>query len=77
MIKKLPGSKATVSNEIPVSIFMESVFAIYEKLADIFTNCIRSSNFSEILRKSEVTPVFEKGYTASKTDYRPVSTVSN
>ena len=77
MIKKLPGSKATVSNEIPVSIFMESVFTIYEKLAGILTNCIRSSNFSEILRKSEVTPVFKKSYTASKTDYRPVSTVSN
>ena len=77
LIKELPGNKATVSNDIPVSVLKESLSAYYEKLTDIFNNCIRSDTFPEILKKSEVTPVFKKGDPTSKTDYRPVSTLSN
>ena len=36
LIKELPGNKVTVSNDIPVSVLKESVFACYEKLTDIF-----------------------------------------
>ena len=77
LIKQIPGNKATVSNGIPVSVIMESFSAYYEKLTDIFNDCIRSGTFPEILKKSEVTPVFKKGDLTSKTDYRPVSTLSN
>ena len=77
LIKKLPGNKATVSNDIPVSVHKESVSAYYEKLTNIFNNCIRSGTFPEILKKSEITPAFKKGYQTSKTDYRPVSTLSS
>ena len=52
LIKELPGNKATVSNDIPVSVLKESVSAYYEKWTDIFNNCIRSGTFSEILKKS-------------------------
>ena len=55
----------------------ESVSAYYEKLTDIFNNCIRSGTFPELLEKSEVTPVFKKGDSSEKTDYRPVSTLSH
>ena len=73
MIKELPGNKAAVSNDIPVSVLKESLSAYYEKLTDIFHNCIRSDTFPEILKKSEVTPVVKKGL---KTDYHRVSTLS-
>ena len=66
-----------LSNEIPVSVIKESVSAGYEKLTDIFNNFLKSSNFPEILKKAEVIPVFKKGDPTSKTDYRPVSTLSN
>ena len=58
MIKQLPGNKASVSNDFPVSVFKESVSGYYKKLTDTFNNCIRSGTFPEILKKSEVTPVF-------------------
>ena len=77
LIKKLSGNKAAVSNDIPVSVLKESVSAYYEKLTDIFKNCVRSVTFPEILKKAEVKPVFEKGDTTSKTDYHPVSSLSN
>ena len=77
MIKDLPGNKATVSNDIPVSVLKESVYAYYEKLTDIFNNCKRSSTFPEILKKSDITSAFKKVDPISKADYRPVSTLSN
>ena len=77
MIKELPGIKATVSNDIPVSAPKESFSAYYEKVTDIFDNCTREGTFPEILKKSEATPVFKKGDPSSKTYYRPVSTLSN
>ena len=46
-------------------------------LADIFNYCIRNGTFPEVLKKSEVTSVFKKGDPISKTDYCPVSTLSN
>ena len=76
MIKKLPGNKATVSNDIAVSILEESASAYYEKLTDVPNNYTRSGAFPEIL-KAEVTPVFKKGDSTSKTNYHPVSTLSN
>ena len=77
MIKQLPGNKATVSNDFPVSVLKESVSAYYKKLTDTFNNCIRSGTFPEIFKKAEVTAVFKKGDPTSKTDYRPVSTLLN
>ena len=77
MINQLPGNKATVSNDIPVSVLKEFVSVYYEKLTDIFNNYIRSGTFPEILEKSEVTPVFKKDDPTPKTDYHPVSTLSS
>ena len=77
LIIELPGNKATVSNGIPVLVLKESGSAYYEKLTDIFNNCIRSGTFAETLKKVEVTPVFNKGDPTSKTDYHPISTLSN
>ena len=77
LIKKLPGNKATVSNSNPVSVFLESVPAYYEKLTDIFSNCKRSGTFLEILLKNELLQVFKKGDPTSKTFYCPVNTLSN
>ena len=52
LIKGLPGNKATVLNDVPVSVLKESVSAYYEKLTAIFNNCIRSGTFPEILKNS-------------------------
>ena len=78
LIKELPGNKATVSNDIlvsVVSVLKESISAYYEKLTDIFNNYIRSGVSPEVLKKAEVIPVFKKVDPTSKTDYHPVSTL--
>ena len=77
LINEFSGDKATVRNSILVSVLKEFVSSYYEKLTDIFNNCIRKDTFQETLRKAEVTLVFKKGDPTSKTYYRLVSTVSN
>ena len=77
LIKEILGNKATASNDIPVSVLKESISANYEKLTDIFNNCIRSGTFSKVHKKAEVTPVFKKGDCTTKTDYCQVSTLSS
>ena len=57
-MKELPGNKATVSNDIPVSVLKESISAYYEKLTDISHNFIKSGTSPQILKKAEVTLVF-------------------
>ena len=59
-----------------IKVSLIKVSAYYEKLTDIFNNCIRSGTFPEVLQKAEATPVFKIGHPTSKTDYRPVSTLS-
>ena len=51
LIKELPGNKATVSDDMPVSVLKELASVYHEKLTDIFNNCIRSGTFSETLKK--------------------------
>ena len=56
--EELLWNKATVSNDMLVSVLKESVSAYYKKLTDIFNYCISGGTFPEILKKSEVTSVF-------------------
>ena len=49
LIKEPPGNKVTVSNDIRVSVLKESISVYYEKLTDIFSNCIRSDTIPEML----------------------------
>ena len=59
-MEELPGNKATVSNDVPVSLLNESISAYYEKLADSFNNCICSGAFPETIKIAEVAPVAQK-----------------
>ena len=38
---------------------------------------VRNGNFPDILKYADITPVFEKINTVDKTNYRPISTLSN
>ena len=60
-VKKLPSNKASISNDIPISIIKNFATPIVKSLQVI----------------AEISPVFKKLDNTSKYNYRPISTLSN
>ena len=71
-IKEIPENKANTFKDIPVKITINSVHIYSQVLTNIFNDCVKSSNFPDILKYVDITPVFKKGDTIDKTNYRPV-----
>ena len=43
--KKLPSNKASISNDIPISIIKNFATCYCEKLASIFNDCLKKTSF--------------------------------
>ena len=77
IIKSLPKNKATVFKDIPMRIIKNAAHVYSHRLKIIFNNCIRNRKFPDILKYADMTPVFKKGETNDKSNYRRISTLSN
>ena len=75
--KSLPKIKATVFKDISMRIIKDAAHVYSHRLTIIFNNCIKNSKFPDILKYADITPVFKKGDTTDKSNYRPISTLSN
>ena len=76
-VKKLPSNKASISNDIPITIIKSFVHCYCEKLTSILNDCLEESKFPNLMKIAEITPVFKKLDNTSKDNYRPVNTLSN
>ena len=75
--KSLPKIKATVFKDISMRIIKDAAHVYSHRLTIIFNNCIKNSKFPGILKYAGITPVFKKGDTTDKSNYRPINTLSN
>ena len=75
-VKKLPSNKASISNDIPISIIKNFVTCYCEKLASIFNDCLKENKFPNLMKIAKISPVFKKLDNTSKDNYRPISTLS-
>ena len=76
-IKKLPSNKASISNDIPVSVMKQFANCYCEKLTNILNDCLKENRFPNLMKVAEISPVFKKLDNTSKDNYRPISTLSN
>ena len=76
-IKKLPPNKASVSNDIPISVMKQFANCYCEKLTNILNDCLKENRFPNLRKVAEISPVFKKLDNTSKDNYRPISTLSN
>ena len=74
---KLPSDKASISNDIPISIIKNFATCYCEKLASIFNDCLKENKFPNLMKIAEISPVFKKLDNTSKDNYRSISTLSN
>ena len=58
-----------------MSIIKNFATCYCEKLASIFTDCLKENNFPNLMKIAEISLVFKKFDNASKENYRPVSTL--
>ena len=76
-LTNLSTKKSTISNDIPANILKESRNTLAVKLTSLFNECIRNNNFPDSLKKAEITPIYKKGDSSKKENYRPISNLSN
>ena len=65
-VKKLPSNKASISNDIPISIIKNFATCYCEKLASIFNDCLKENKFPNLMKIAEISPVFKKLDNTSK-----------
>ena len=70
-------SKTCQETDIPTKIVKQNADIFANVLVSNFNGSIEKSNFPSILKNATITPVFKKGDRDSKTNYRPVSILSN
>ena len=46
-------------------------------LTNNFNDCVKIGNFPDNLKYTDITPIFKKDETTDKTNYGPISTLSN
>ena len=76
-IKKLPSNNASISNDISVSVMKQFVNCYCEKLTNILNDCLKENRLQNLMKVAEISPVFKKLHNNSKSNYRPISTLSN
>ena len=58
--------KASISNDIPVSVMKQFVNCYCEKLTNILNDCLKENRFPNLMKVAEISPVFKKLDNTSK-----------
>ena len=74
-IKSSSRNKASPIEDIPIKILKNSIHVCSKELTKIFNECLINGNFSDTLKRANVTLIF-KGSNNEKENYDPVSMLS-
>ena len=72
-IKKLPSNKASISNDIAVSVTKQFTNCYCEKFTNILNDCLKENRFLNLLKVAEIRPAFKKLDNTSEDNFRPIS----
>ena len=53
-IKKLPSNKASISNDIPVSVMTQFANRYCGKLTNILNDCLKENRFPNLMKVAEI-----------------------
>ena len=76
-IQTLNHKKATLPNDIPTKIIQQFSDFFTDFLYNNFNSCLESGMFPDELKLTEVVPVYRKNEKKDKSNYRPISILSN
>ena len=73
IVKKLDPSKATTHKNIPIKIFKQHIDIYNKNVTNLINKMIEKSEFPDILKMADITPIHKKDERTSARNYRPVS----
>ena len=85
-LKKLKSSNQLRSDQKTTPVLSKTfqwkswqlvLYLLSSTLPNIFNDCVKSGNFPDNLKYADITPVYKKGDTTDKTNYRLIRTLSN
>ena len=85
-LKKLKSSNQLRSDQKTTPVLSKTfqwkswqlvLYLLSSTLPNIFNDCAKSGNFPDNLKYADITPVYKKGDTTDKTNYRLIRTLSN
>ena len=76
-ITQLNSSKAGQSTDIPTKIITQNSDIFADIILKSFNQSVANSIFPSSLKNADITPVFNKGDRNLKSNYKPVSILSN
>ena len=74
-MRKLGPRKATQNTDIPIRILKQNSDISGNYICDFFNECVGKDVFPSILKNTNITSVFKKGFRGSKDNYRPVNII--
>ena len=75
-MKKFISNKASILNDIPLSVMKQFVNCYCEKLTNILNDCLKENRFRNLMKVAKISPVLKKFDNTSKDNYQPISTSS-
>ena len=77
LITNLNTKKAVQSNDIPTKLVKESGYLLSKYIPTSINRCITGGTFVNAFKKAEVRPIYKKDGRIEKSNYRPISVLSN
>ena len=77
LITNLNIRKAVQSNDIPTKLVKEFGYLFSKYIATSINRCITGGTFVNAFKKAEVRPIYKKDGRTEKSNYRPISVLSN
>ena len=75
-MKKFISNKASILNDIPLSVMKQFVNCYCEKLTNILNDCLKENRFRNLMKVAKISPVLKKFDNTFKDNYQPISTSS-
>ena len=76
-VQKLNTKKACQLNDVPTKYVKKFSDVFTPVITDDYTNCVAIGIFPECFKIAEVIPTYQKDKPTEKTNYRPISILSN